>query len=553
MALAVGLGAIQAWNHRFEFASEDIVSYLDVADFYLQGAWASAINGNWSPLYSFCLALAQAVLDWGPAWDACRVKLVNFIIFLGALICFRFFLHNLLLFRERRAASGDASGAATLPAWLLTTGGYLLLFLWSTLLWTGLFCDTPDMSTAALVYLACGMLLQMQTRPDSWLRFGGLGTVLGLGYLSKAAMFPLAFVFLVAATPTREGLRRALPRVFLVLLTFTMTAGPYVAALSSAKGRLTFSEAGKLSYAWWVNPGIDIVPDHHWQGGPPEAGTPLHPTRPLFDNPALFEFADPIDGTYPPWTDPSYWYDGIRVQFAPAKVWAVTWRNLAFYWEFFLATLLGGFLLLACAGGRPGRSVLALAETWRILIPAIAGLGMYLVSTDFAANTMQNQPSTRFIAPFVVVLFATSFAAVRYKPSLPVRRLVVGLACVGLLLASGKPGWQMARETKVLLQEKRENTHWRSAQAVRRLGIRAGDRVAVIGGEYDHVFWARLARVKIIAQVPDSKAFWAKDAAVRFMILRPVEDTGASAVVWKKAKSAGYGAYLFHGTSGLGR
>jgi hypothetical protein len=542
LLFAIGLGAIQAWNHRFDLASEDIVSYLDIADACLQGEWSSVVNGMWSPLYSWCLALAQALLDWPPAWDACRVKLVNFIAFLGALACFRFFLHQLLLFRKRRAATADTVEISLLPTWLLTIGGYLV-FLWSTLRWIGLFCDTPDMSTAALVYLACGILLRMQIRPDGWSRFAALGAVLGLGYLSKAALFPLAFVFLAAAVPLRRGPRQAFSRLSLVLLVFAITAGPYVTALSSAKGRFTYGEAGKLSYAFWVE-GLGGLSDHHWQGGPSGFGTPLHPTRQLYHDPPLYEFAEPIGGTFPPWTDVSYWFEGIRVPFTPAKAWFVISRNLAFYWNSFLAALLGGFVLFVCAGGRPGQSMLALAQYWRILLPVAAGLGVYLVPTDFAANEMPLQPSMRYIAPFVLVLYAVGFGAVRFSSSVLSRRLVLGLAVVGLIVAAGRLGWHIAPQVRSSLRDKPRNVHWQTVQALSRQGIRPGDRVAVIGAEYEHEFWARLARVKIIAQIPDGAAFAAKDAAVRASILQLVEGTGASAVVWRQP-NAGYFAHAF--------
>jgi len=538
--IAIGLGAVQAWNHRFDFASEDIVSYLDIADAFLQGDWSTVVNGMWSPLYPVILAVAQAVLHWPPAWDACRVKLVNFVVFLAALACFRFFLHHLLLFRQRRAASEQAVGISQLPTGLLTAGGYLL-FLWSTLYWTGLFCDTPDMSTAALVYLACGILLRMQIRTYNWLCFAALGAVLGLGYLSKAALFPLAFVFFVAAAPLRGGLRQALKRLSLLLLLFTITAAPYITALSFAKGRFTYGEAGRLSYAFWVE-GLGFLPDHHWQGGPPGFGMPLHPSRQLYHDPALYEFAEPLGGTYPPWTDVSYWFEGGRVPFTPAKLLFVVSRNLTFYWERFLAALLGGFILFACAGGAPRPSLLALSQCWRIFLPAAVGLGAYLVPTFFVANDMLLQPSMRYIASFVVVLFALGIGAVRLRSSLFARYWVVGLALIGLLVAGGKLGSQVAPQVRALAREGPYNIHWLVAQALIGQGLKPGDRVAVIGHEYEHEFWARLARVKIIAQIPDSAAFMAKDAEVRASILRLVEKTGASAIVWRQLN----GDYVAH-------
>jgi hypothetical protein len=48
-------------------------------------------------------------------------------------------------------------------------------------------------------------------------------------------------------------LRQALPRVLIAALMFILTAGPYVVALSTAKGRPTFGDSGRLAYVWYVN------------------------------------------------------------------------------------------------------------------------------------------------------------------------------------------------------------------------------------------------------------------------------------------------------------
>ncbi len=52
------VGAYLTWKHRYAVSS-DGVSYLDVADAYFRGDWKQAINGVWSPLYSWILATAM--------------------------------------------------------------------------------------------------------------------------------------------------------------------------------------------------------------------------------------------------------------------------------------------------------------------------------------------------------------------------------------------------------------------------------------------------------------------------------------------------------------
>ena len=42
----------------------------------------------------------------------------------------------------------------------------------------------------------------------------------------------------------------------------------------------------------------------------------MHPTRKVFDRPAIYEFgSDPVGGTYPIWYDPSYWHEGETPHF----------------------------------------------------------------------------------------------------------------------------------------------------------------------------------------------------------------------------------------------
>jgi hypothetical protein len=517
---------MQAWNRRYDFATCDIIAYLDVADAYLHGDWGSVVNGNWSPLYSWLLALAQTLLGFPPFWDACRVKLVNFLIFLFSLACFRYFLHHLLQFHDQK--SGPTLSRA-LPRGVVLAAGYGL-YLWSALRWIGLSCDTPDLCTAGLVYLAYGLLLRAQTRPAHGFHYAGFGAILGLGYLSKAAMLPLAPVFLVAALVGRSSLRQVLSRLVPALAGLILVAGPYVAALSLTKGRLTFSDTGKLSYIWYVNPTCDVIPWAHWQGEPPEYGTPLHTTRKRFADPDLFEFAGPVGGTYPPWTDPTYWNDGLRIRLDLGKQKALLAKNVSFYWSRFFKVLLLSFALLAAVGGRPGQSVCGLAACWRILTPALAGLGLYALSTDFPVNSLLLQPSTRFIASFLVLFFATTVASVQLAPTLLSRRLVLALLLGGLLLAGGKLGHHVRHDLKAVCLEKQENVHAQVAETLYRLGLRPGDPIAILGDNEIQSYGARLARLKIIAQA-DDKVFWSKDARRQAEFLQAVEALGAEAVM----------------------
>src|SRR5437763_265122 len=76
--------------------------------------------------------------------------------------------------------------------------------------WTGLYCDTPDLGAGGLIYLACGLILRLRPEGSQGRRFLALGAVLGLGYLAKTVVFPLAFVLLGVAVLRAGGLLRRL-------------------------------------------------------------------------------------------------------------------------------------------------------------------------------------------------------------------------------------------------------------------------------------------------------------------------------------------------------
>jgi len=100
--------------------------------------------------------------------------------------------------------------------------------------------------------------------------------------------------------------------------------------------------------------------------------------------------------------------------------------------------------------------------------------------------------------------------------------------------------------------------HWEVATGLRRLGAAPGDRVAVVGSGLGAARWARLARVKIVAELPwqDWAQFWSIDPAARARLLAIFARTGAEVVVadgapdpiatvgWRKLGETGRYAYV---------
>lgn len=537
------MGAVSAWASQHAM-NPDGIAYLDLADAFVRADWSAALNRLWSPLYPFLLAVTLRVVSPGPYAEFATVQLLNFAIFLVALASFEFFLSQLMCYRRTCAAKAASEGRVALPEWSLRLVGYAV-FAYSSLELIPIFAIGPDMCVAAFVYVASGLLLKIRLRPQGTASFLLFGVVLGLGYLAKAPMFPLAFVFLALGAAAMYSLvpfYGILRRLLAALIPFALITGALVTAFFLAGKGVTWGESAKLNYAWMVN-GLPYV---HWQGEVFDSGSPDHPTRKIFPSPPVYEFATPVSGTYPPWDDPAYWYEGVTVHVDARS----HLHNLVRSARVLLSMLLrmsvlavGSLLLLYL--GRRGRLFLRNVLPYSILlVPGLAAVGM------FSLMWLE----TRFIGSFVTLFWLSLFASMTFVESHDASRAVKGvtvtMAAVLALLTcftsytrvqGAQPAWDLQRTV---------------AQGLHRLDVRPGDTVAVIldpPGAFG-AYWARLARVRIIAEIPACpyyagsrcaegqpdavSAFLEADQKTREQILKSFEQTGANAVVMRNADHA---------------
>ena len=308
LSLCIALGTAQVWISRYAM-NQDGTSYLDVGDAYLRHDWASAISGYWSPMYPWLLGSALHLFKPSLWWESITVHVVNWAIYIMALFSFRFFLRSVLcaLSDEDAPSEGDSF---PLPDWILSGLGYAI-FLWASLVLIDTGDVTPDLLVEAFLFLIGGYLVDLRSN-DSYGKFARFGILCGAAYLAKAVMFPVGVCLLAILLFSAKRSKRRVWGVFLAAMLFIVVSSPYIAALSQQKGRFTFGDSGKLTYAAMVSPN---VPQKHWQGETTGGGTPQHPTRQLLEHPPVFEFAVPIGGTYPPWYDPSDWNEGAHGTF----------------------------------------------------------------------------------------------------------------------------------------------------------------------------------------------------------------------------------------------
>jgi hypothetical protein len=547
--IAVILGAFFAWDGRHAM-DPDGISYLDMGEAYLGGDWKMAVNSHWSPLYSWLLGLAMVVLKPSPYWEFSVAHLVNFGIYLLTLGSFHFFLLELLRYNRSQRANFSGNGGVALPDWAWIALGYTL-FIWTTLNLITISLVTPDMLVAAFVYLSSAMLLRIRTGSASWQIFILLGLVLGFGFLAKSPMLPLGLVFLGVSMFSVGNFRIAVPRVLIALLVFVLVAGPHVVVLSKTKGRLTVGDTARLAYAWWVN---GVTYGVHWQGEPSGSGTPQHPTRKIFDAPPIYEFATPIGGTYPPWYDPSYWYEGVVARFDLTGQIKALKENAQIVLEIFRDSgLIVGCLILYLVGGRKWSCIKDIAKHWTLHIPAIAAFMMYSLTCV----------RSRYMGAFIVLLWTGVFSGLRLRDSPDSKRLVecatAAMLTVMMITIAFSPVLTALSKAGQLIDGKNPwpHPHYQVAEGLNRMGIGSGDKVASLGTSFK-AYWARLARVKIVAEIPSSHVadFWEADSSVRSQAIEAFVTTGAKVIVtrrvpnpasthdWQRIGNTGHYAYV---------
>jgi hypothetical protein len=532
--LAISLGGLHAWTAAVKQSmSEDGISYLDIGDAYMRGDWGMAINTVWSPFYSWILGAAMRVLRPPMSWEFSVVHLVNFVIYLFALLSFEFFWRQLSDANRGKEGAAGSDAELGLPRWAWLSLGYTL-FIWTSLSLIRIWAITPDMLAAAFVYLAAGVLVRISLGGAGWTAFIAFGLVLGLAYLAKAAMFPLALVFLGAGLLAAGELRRAAPRSVAAVIAFALIAAPYITILSVSKARLTFGDAGRITYLRYAHD----VPYPHWRPGVVSGvGAPEHPTRQIFDDPRVFEFATPVGGTYPLSYDPSYWYEGVTPRFELKRQLAVMISSAQFYFDLFIRQQGGALaivLLLLLMARRQRRRPKSLAGDEALLVVALAAFGMYALV--YAEG--------RYIAAFVVLFWAGLLSRVRLVASPSSRRLVhVGGAIAVLFMLINIGGFNLGGLSKIMASEPRpaaaasqlEAPRYGPAQfaeKVTEMGMQRGDEIAYIGYSFG-AFFARLARLRIIAEIPDAEAerFWRADHSTRSQVIQTIAGTGAKALI----------------------
>jgi hypothetical protein len=545
--VALGLCYVLTFRNTF---NADGISYLDLADAFRRGQWSSLIHSHWGSLYPCILGVVFALCRPSAYWEFTAVHLTNFALYLCALASFEFLMRQLKQWRVSRSASWAREGAVSLSEAMWTALGYLL-FLYGAILMITVLAVTPDLCIATLVFLAAGLVVRIRNGRDGYPSFLLLGGVLGLGYLAKAPMVFIGFSFWVVGLLSARSIRAALPQAACGLALFLTVVVLYIASLYSLKSRITFGDTARLSYAWGVMDAYSFP-----AGTSPKAdfGVPAHPYPVLVERPRIYDFRNTVRGTYPVWYDPPYWYEGLRVRFDRRGWFQVIVFNSKAYLQMarMQAAFILGIVLLFGMKNRSSCQKKAILSQYAFLVPALLAFSMYGLSVALS----------RYVGAFFVLFWLGLFSAVRLPVGSGMRRWVRVVVWSMLSLQTIYLGrvilsyYTIARRDQVELGNTSEAPpHWQVASALRQAGVHEGDSVASFYDTYVG-YWARLARVRILADAQDPEQFWTAKTSVQSAVLSSLRGAGFAAVVghrdsswipsegWRRVGHTGYWIYL---------
>jgi hypothetical protein len=111
--------------------------------------------------------------------------------------------------------------------------------------------------------------------------------------------------------------------------------------------------------------------------------------------------------------------------------------------------------------------------------------------------------------------------------------LVVAIA-LGCCVVMPMPGF-VIQSVRDIATGRTEPDQYEVAHELSTMGIGAGDRIASIGSPFESIFFARLGKLKFVAQVMDDDVglFWGLDKQSMAEVFRSLATTGARAVIAK--------------------
>ncbi|HZI99924.1 MAG TPA: hypothetical protein VFD22_04620 [Gemmatimonadaceae bacterium] len=480
------LTIVLVWAGRY-FVNPDGISYLDLSDGFKSSDWDTIANSHWSPFYPLILAtLIPSSLRWSPS-EPIVVHVINGWLFLLALAAFNVFLAEI---RESGQAENVALDVRSGPGRLAA----YMVFLWCALVLITVRSVTPDMLLAGIGFAAAAQVVRIQSKRATTFTFVLLGALLGLAALTKSFMLSVSIVLLLALLITN-------PKILYSAVMFLIVISPQLFALSSRAGHLDFGSSAKVVYALKVN-GVS-----KFDGAYELATTPLTVSFPT----------DKANQTYPLWDDPARWLPREPIRFDYSTQMEAFIRNLKSDAGIALKIVIPLIFIVLCRDwGMPVRNRLLASISLAVL----------------AAYSLLHSEA-RLIG-FWIALGSISFLTGvtlngRYlKLGRRVIHLIGIISAISIITYAVDQSFSSRPDRGLNARDIQGEV----AAALRETGLKKGDRIGLLGDESD-IYWARLARVQIVTQVPlaEAPAYWSSSEGARDDINRWMGMAGAKVIV----------------------
>lgn len=497
------LGAVEGIYGRTQYLG-DWISYLNVSRAVSALDLRGIFDPMWSPGYPILVALMRELFPHSAEGEWHAITLLNWLIFLAAYACWRFLIRRVWEFYEhhskRPEGSLECSYSEPVAIWLTCCA-----FLSCTLCLERVSSVAPDLLIGTMFMLSSALVLSVAIQP-ALSRAAGLGLILGAGCWTKGVFVSFAIILLATLyfCLRRKG---AVRPVLVAAAAYLLLYVPYVAGVSWSYGRFTLGASGPLNYAFHVN----YMPHWmNWQGGSPEFGSPIHPTRQLLNDLPVFEFGSPFRTTYPPYNNLAYRYQGYKHFFSPRLQVLGIARTL-----YFLVTIVKSHPFMCALSFT--LLVMSLKRDWRISLgrSARALWPLFLPSILCVATYLMVHVEDRYLSPFCMILSLLPLVATM-EPRLKSRRILTTLliatytigAITELFVSDGS-----TFKAAIRRESFQRDPQWKLAEELPFYGLQPGDAVAVIHDARPiyRCHWAYVSRLRIVAElgsVPWSIAPW---------------------------------------------
>lgn len=497
--------------------SIDLVAYLDSGDAYWRGDFHNGINHYWSPMYSWILGAVLAIVKPDIAHEMVAVRSTNLAIMMFLYAAFVLYATTLWSGITKKWLGEPGNAWLTKPIyWIFMYS----VFCFSSLSFGGPEKDGPDVLTAGFAILASTAFLKIKFGKQSLSSFLFMGFSLGFGYLSKAIILPVSLFYYVATWWEMRREKFVWKKLATAFGAEMLVALPFILLISITFGYPTISDAGRPMWLWCEEQSAQQV---HFQF--PEL---KHRSNIIFKNPVVYEFEEPFHVTYSPWYNPGYWTQWV-VDRDP--IWRpLRWfsNNVSFFLSEIFSYLIGGVVLASLIMKRPCFTWSGLKEALPICAPAMVALGAYSVSANLNGHMMERYfiawTMLLYSAAMVALVASSSNQSAGKSATIGKRTMLLSIAACMMIFTSAfyfyhlhiKQQYPLPYDVMV-------------ATKARELGLKPGDKIAQVG--FRRYFWARLARLRIVADIFDISEFWAMDAASREQLVDTLRKHGVKAII----------------------